>query len=30
VKTVGAGGADAEAQIDLGVRTDGCGHTGSL
>jgi len=22
--------ADAEAKVDLRVRTDGCGHTGSL
>jgi hypothetical protein len=27
VEAVRTGGADVEAEVDFGVRTDGCGHT---
>jgi hypothetical protein len=30
MKTIGPGRANAEAQIDFCVRTNGCRHTGSL
>jgi hypothetical protein len=30
VKSILPWRADAESQVDFGVRTNGCGHTGSL